>query len=638
MGMFDDITSIIIDALAPNYKLFGQSISYGSAWASSVFPDDARIPYGMTGISCDPSTRRGCYFFVPCGNPFSVLNYVLERNDGTIPDATKLYYYDSSGAEVTSADPYDYYLGVIISGGKAWFCMEFSNSDYNAINGYFKSAQQEAGYTGCSLDVTHITQEDYKFSEFHLFRWVGSAYRPDLTNLNPNSGGQPQYDFTNSMCGFMNGTMKAKYFSNSRVCFQDMIFSDPVTASTSYDSGVTFFSPDFRNPPSVQVEGYYYLSFSTLPLLGYWVSASIFGGNSELIDNFEIDTAQTGEGGTGGNYNPYSDSIGFSGLPNLGFSDTGFARLYTGTTTQIQAIAQYMWNDSGFDSTFKRWLFGDNGGALNAIINFGILPIDLSAYRGTSENVTIGNVPTNIPLFPLTQEYISIDMGYIDLRERWSTALDYTATQVDLYLPFIGFIQIPVSDIMRPKSMNQPYTIRLRYNVNLFTGDCMAELVGFTRETPHANVLLASHAGNMMIKCPTSAGDYSAFFKNIIGGAAQIIGNPMNALAGPAGDASGLVTGAIQSVCSVQPVQRSGNIAGASSVLGTLTPYLVVHQPEQWLSEDYGALEGFPSMMDAKLGNLSGYTEVDAVELDSVPALKEEINEIENLLNGGVFL
>ena len=324
MGMFDDVTSIIIDALAPNYKLFGQSISYGQAWASAVFPDSAKIPPAV-GLPCDPSTRIGCYFWSPCGNPFSVLNYVLERNEGVIPDATKLYYYDSSGEEVTSADPYAFYLGVIIDSGKAWFVMELTNTDYNAINGYIKSAQMEAGYTGCSLDITHITPEDYKFAEFHLFTWVKSSMWPDLTNMDPNTGGDPKYNLASSICGFMNGTLKAKFFSNSRVCFQDLVFSASELAESSYDSGVIFFSPDFRNPPGAEVEGYYYLTLTTLTLLSFWVSGAIFGNNSELIDNFELDTADTGEGGTGGNYNPYSYSIGFSGLPNLGFTDTGFA-------------------------------------------------------------------------------------------------------------------------------------------------------------------------------------------------------------------------------------------------------------------------------------------------------------------------
>ncbi len=632
-SIFDDATTMMLDAFAPEYRLFGQKCSSGSAWASAVFPDSATI----ITTPCDPSTRRGIYLFAPCANPFNVLTFFLDKNSGSLPVTDTFYYYNSAGEEVSSSDPYVFYIAMTIYGGKAYFSMEITSTDYNTVNGNIRIAQTGAGYTGCSLDVTHITQDDYKYAEFHIFA-IMTAFRPDLTNLDPGSGGGQQYNLDNSIMGFMNGTLQARYRSNDRVSFQDAIYSAAFPATTSYDSGVQFFSPDFSFTQP-DVEGYHYLNYTNLFGLSYWQPDSVFQYNLEQIDNFTDDTEQDGEGGTSGNYNPYSDAIGFSGLPNLGFTDTGFARLYTGTSAQIKAVASYMWNDSGFDAAFRKWLYGDNGGGMNAIINFGILPIDLSSYAGSAENITIGNVPTTIPLYPLTQEYVSVDMGYIDLRERWGTCVDYEPTTViELFLPFVGFVQVQTSDVMRPGSANLSWTMRLRYNVNLFTGDFMAELVGFTREAPHANILIAQHAGNMMIKCPTSAGDYSAFFKNIFGAAAQVVQNAAGGLAGVAGAATGAVTGAIQSMSAIQPVQRSGTVSGGASVLGALTPYIVVHQPEQWLSGQYGQLEGFPSMMSATLGNLSGYTEVDSVELDTVVATQEELTEIENLLKGGVYL
>lgn len=632
-SIFDDATTMMLDAFAPEYRLFGQKCSSGSAWASAVFPDSATV----ITTPCDPSTKRGIYLFAPCANPFNVLTFFLDKHSGSLPATDTYYYYNSTGEEVESTDPYVYYLAMTIYGGKAFFSMEIRSLNDHTFNGNIRNAQIEAGYSGCSLDVTHITQEDYKFAEFHMFACM-TAFRPDLTNLSVNSGGVPEYNLDNSIMGFMNGTFKARYRSNARVTFQDAIYSTAFPATTSYDSGVQYFSPDFSYTQP-EVEGYHYLNLGTLFGLSYWQPDTVFQYNLEQIDNFTDDTEQDGEGGTSGNYNPYSDAIGFSDLPNLGFTDTGFARLYTGTSAQIKAVASYMWNDSGFDTTFRKWLYGDNGGGMNAIINFGILPIDLTNYKGTAEYITIGNVPTSIQLYPLTAEYISIDMGYIDLRERWGTCVDYEPTTViELFLPFLGFVQVQTSDVMRPGSANLSWTMRLRYNVNLFTGDFMAELVGFTREAPHANILIAQHAGNMMIKCPTSAGDYSAFFKNIFGGAAQIVQNAAGGLAGVAGAATGAVTGAIQSMSAIQPVQRSGTVSGGASVLGSMTPYIVVHQPEQWLSGQYGQLEGFPSMMSATLGNLSGYTEVDAVELDTIVATQEELSEIENLLKGGVYL
>lgn len=632
MGMFEDASIVILDALSPTYRMLDQDIGFGLAWASAVFPDSANF----NGLTIDTSVFRGDYFLAPTTKAFSVLRFFLTRHNGTMPTADETVYFDSNGDECESTDAFVFYMAVRIVGGKAWFSANFSGSTLETDNGYYRTAQAEAGYTGAALDVQHLTDDDYTFSEFHFFK-IQTANLPDLTNLNANSGGAGYYNITDTFVAFMNGIMKGKINNTNRVTFQNMVYPGSVDCTTLYDPGIPYCSPDFGHP--AEIESYYSLSYSSETLLSYYKPLSIIGAALSPLENFEQDTADEGEGGFSGNFNPYSDAIGFSDLPNLGFTDTGFARLYTGLTTQVRALAQYMWNDSGFETAFKRWLYGDNGGALNSIINFGIIPLDLSGYWGTLENVTIGNVPTNIPLYPLTAEYISYDLGYIDLRERWGTALDYEpTTMIELFLPFVGFVQVQTSDFMRPKSYGESCTIRLRYNINLFTGDFMAELVGFTRESPHANILLAQHAGNMLIKCPTSAGDYSAFYKNIIGAGAQIVGNALGGLGGAAGAATGVVTGAISSACAIQPVQRSGNIASAASVLGSMVPYIVIHQPEQWLSDKYGQYEGFPSLMSAKLGNLKGYTEIEAIELDQIPALQEELNEIERLLKEGVYL
>ena len=39
-----------------------------------------------------------------------------------------------------------------------------------------------------------------------------------------------------------------------------------------------------------------------------------------------------------------------------------------------------------------------------------------------------------------------------------------------------------------------------------------------------------------------------------------------------------------------------------------------------------------------KLKDLSGYTEVESIHLENVPAMEEELNEIERLLKSGVIL
>ena len=48
--------------------------------------------------------------------------------------------------------------------------------------------------------------------------------------------------------------------------------------------------------------------------------------------------------------------------------------------------------------------------------------------------------------------------------------------------------------------------------------------------------------------------------------------------------------------------------------------------------------QGYPSFVTTVLGGLSGYTEVDSIILEGVPASDTELSEIVSLLQGGVIL
>ena len=73
-------------------------------------------------------------------------------------------------------------------------------------------------------------------------------------------------------------------------------------------------------------------------------------------------------------------------------------------------------------------------------------------------------------------------------------------------------------------------------------------------------------------------------------------------------------------------------------MLGVQTPYLIIERPRQSMPEGMNKYCGFPSNIRYKLYDLEGFTQVEYIHIEDVPATGEELAEIERLLKEGVIL
>lgn len=86
-------------------------------------------------------------------------------------------------------------------------------------------------------------------------------------------------------------------------------------------------------------------------------------------------------------------------------------------------------------------------------------------------------------------------------------------------------------------------------------------------------------------------------------------------------------------------VNHAGTISGSAGMLGVRTPYLLIEYPNQSLAENYKHFVGYPSNIYSRLGDLSGYTEVEQVIAGSlVNQTDSEMSELLEALKGGVYL
>lgn len=331
-------------------------------------------------------------------------------------------------------------------------------------------------------------------------------------------------------------------------------------------------------------------------------------------------------GGGGGGYDGTSDPIDFPNLPRGGALASGGCRAYRPTSQEIKSLLDTLWNTSIFDiSTFQKLV--DN--PMDAIIGLHALPVT-PVSEDRALHVFVGNFNTEIAMDRITNQYLTVDCGYVDLSEFWGSALDYSPyTKIAVYLPFVGIKDLTIDDVM-------PKNVRIKYNIDVLTGDCIAFVKCGT-------AVLYKFAGNMKQDIPLTGQRSDVQLRGLVS-TMSIIGSAAMGSAVGGGVGGGMIIGAtasgIGNVASSKIVtQRSGALGGNVGVLDEFVPYLIIHRPVQSLAKDFKTFKGYPSNITSRLGDLQGYTEVEYVNLGDIPnATSAEMDEIKNLLSKGVLI
>lgn len=382
-------------------------------------------------------------------------------------------------------------------------------------------------------------------------------------------------------------------------------------------------------------------------------------------------------GGTDTDFDITGDTILDSPLPTFSFANSGFARIYNPNLSQLQSLANYLWTDTNFLQTIvnhAKQLLED---PIESIITLNRLPI--SVPNGTAEVVKVLFIPTNTSMPPVTNQFVDVDCGTLQIKHEYDSALDYNPyTDISLVLPFIGVVQLDPDEVMDK-------TLSLTYRVDVVSGMCVAKVAV-------DGCVLYQYSGNCAISMPFNSADFSNYIsamvtaaKSITGVAAAGAAGAMAAAAEGTGAVKAAVSGAVSSgpestgpslsnssnstnifketfgkggigegtlkaakkgvantvgavVSSKRTIEHAGHFSGNSGFLGVRRPYAIIKRPKMCNPDEYGRFNGRPCMMYLYLGNLSGYTEVQEIHLTGILATNDELVEIENLLKSGVIL
>lgn len=330
------------------------------------------------------------------------------------------------------------------------------------------------------------------------------------------------------------------------------------------------------------------------------------------------DTSDPGGGDEANpDYNPFSDPIDFPGLPSGGGSiATGFIRVYSPSAGQLQALASVLWGDD-FVNTIKKI----QNDPMEAIISLHSVPFGLV---GSNAECRIGNFDTDVNMPAISTQFHTLNLGSIHIPEHWASALDYSPyVTIDMFIPFCGVVSVQVDDIIGR-------TISVKMNVDIVGGEALVSVMC-------GDSVLYTFNTNIILRHPISQSSYGPLYQSVLG----MLGSTASGFAsgGVGGAVGGAIGGALNVAVSKQhAVSRGGSIGGATGVLGTFTPYLIIHRPIQSLASGFAHFKGYPSNITTSLGSVSGYTEVESVHLSGITCTDSEKAEIEALLYNGVLL
>ena len=334
-----------------------------------------------------------------------------------------------------------------------------------------------------------------------------------------------------------------------------------------------------------------------------------------------------------GDFDATSDDVDFPGLPSLDVISTGLCTIYKMSSSNLVDLANFLWSNLFDLDTFKK-LFAD---PMEAILNLSIMPVDATAAT-TASNVKIGNITTDAEGHKVTSQYKIIDFGKINLNEYWGSFADYSPyTKLSIFLPYVGMQQLSIDDVMNG-------TINLKAYVDVLTGSVQYVLKskqGNHRQHGH-NSVLYTWGGNCQYQIPLSASNMTQVINSIVSTAGTVAGGIGVAAATggmTAPIAAGMAASTISNVMNSKThIQRGGGIGGSIGIFGIQKPYLIMERPEEVYPENYNHTIGEPASRTGYLTEYSGFVKVEACNLTISGASEDDLNEIENLLKGGVLV
>lgn len=329
----------------------------------------------------------------------------------------------------------------------------------------------------------------------------------------------------------------------------------------------------------------------------------------------------------------YTDTLTNPGAPDESSASaihSGMLTVYDITDNALAGLASCLFGQQL--STLITGLFYN---PMDFIISLNIFPCQPSV--GTSVPIQLGrwqctaaDLGADASGLPLSAQFKTLDFGSIDVPENWGSFLDYSNTQIELYLPFIGSVEVDVAEVMGG-------SISLEYTIDFLTGMCVANVnCNKMVETPdgyeYSQYSQHSYQGNCAISIPLGQVQYGNMIGSLINAGAVGLSK------GPGAGAVSLLGEAVSG--GMKPsVSTKGTISANAGFCAVLRPYIRITRPISAESDSFQEVMGYTSYVDSKLGDCTGFCVCDNIDLSSISgATESELERIRQMCLEGVHV
>ena len=329
----------------------------------------------------------------------------------------------------------------------------------------------------------------------------------------------------------------------------------------------------------------------------------VVGWNDEAHDHFEDDVQKYDD-----DTSDVESDISFNSNISL------LTATYAMNESNLKALGKKLW-----DNTFLENISMINNSPIENILSVKSFPFPING--GTSKNVILGNVDMEVTGNELPSSYIPIKtIGKFTVPKKFSGHLEWLNwhTVVTCYLPYIGFVELETKQILDK-------TVTLKYIYDMITGVCTACFYA-------NNIEIAKYSGTLAIDIPITASNRAQVEAGYIRSALGALGSLSS------GNLFGVAANGFGALTAHNSFTTKGSPSPSCDGFDEQKSFIIIDYPVYQEPTNFGHEYGYPCNLSLTLGNLSGFTQLQNVDVTGLAITENEREELKRLLEGGVYL
>ena len=335
---------------------------------------------------------------------------------------------------------------------------------------------------------------------------------------------------------------------------------------------------------------------------------------------------------------PYGDnSSDDMDLPTVQVTPTNvFSRLSCCNIGNLNNLSNFL-----FTATFYENIKLLTNEPLESLCTIMYYPFDVYNHStcGADHRLTLANVVTPADVADLSGGYnMALNMGEIDVTPYYGSYLDYSPhTEIELYLPYKGYVNLPTNDIMGKH-------LKVTYMIDFYSGAATILVFADTQLVHVDNAQIG-------INIPISQSNANSRAIALTGAAVGAVGTiAAGAIGGAGAGAAGVAMAAGQTAAQTAAptasrllsaaqnhVDKGGSMGGVGWLYAPQKCALIYNRPILAEPKHYKALNGYSTSYSGLVSAYKGFLQADVIS-GTTTATDSENAQILRLLQDGIFV